>query len=99
LAARNNTDNTGKILPSLGTIDAETNMFDGSAPTSTSAHSVAADRLTRHVYVPIGLATNPAADPTNPCPDVSKGCIAVYLPSFADYEDERPSDRRRSAYR
>jgi DNA-binding beta-propeller fold protein YncE len=88
LAARNNTDNTGKILPSLGTIDAETNMFDGNVPTSISAHSVAADRRTRHVYVPIGLASKPAADPTNPCPDVSKGCIAVYLPSARESEDE-----------
>jgi hypothetical protein len=88
LAARNNTDNTGKILPSLGTIDAKTNMFDGNVPTSTSAHSVAADSKSLHVYVPIGFATNPAADPTNPCPNVKKGCIAVYLPSSLDNERE-----------
>jgi hypothetical protein len=92
LAARNNTDNTGKILPSLGTIDAKTGMFDGNVPTSTSAHSVAADRRSRQVYVPIGFATNPAADPTNPCPDVKKGCIAVYVPSSRESEREGRRD-------
>jgi hypothetical protein len=82
LAARNNTDNTGKITPVLGTIDAFTFEVDASVPTSTSAHSVAADRKSRHVFVPIGLTKTPAADPTNPCP--ANGCIAVYLPSSLD---------------
>jgi hypothetical protein len=92
LAARNNADNTGKIMPSLGTIDAVSHMFDGNVPTSTSAHSVGADRFTHSVYVPIGCATTPAADPTNPCPDVSKGCIAVYLPSAPESKREGGND-------
>jgi hypothetical protein len=88
LAARANTDNTGKIVPSLGTIDAKTNMFDSIVPTSTSAHSVAADSKTRHVYVPIGFPAAGTSDPTNPCPVVTKGCIAVFLPSAPDAEDD-----------
>jgi hypothetical protein len=87
LAARNNTDNTGKITPALGTIDARTNVFDGNVPTSTSAHSVAADRYSHHVFVPIGFPAAGASDPTNPCPTVTKGCIAVYLPSSIDADD------------
>jgi hypothetical protein len=87
LAARNNTDNTGKITPVLGTVDARSNVFDGNVATSTSAHSVAADRVSHHVFVPIGFPAAGASDPTNPCPDVSKGCIAVYLPSSIDADD------------
>jgi hypothetical protein len=94
LAARNYVDNTGKPMPSLGTIDAKTDVFDGNAPTSTSAHSVAADRRSHHVFVPIGFPAAGASDPTNPCPVVSKGCIAVYLPSSIDADD-----RVRSAFR
>ncbi len=90
LGARSNTDNTGKVVPVLGTVDAQTNVWDGNVPTSTSAHSVAADRVSHHVFVPIGFAAAGAADPTNPCPDVTKGCIAVYLPSSID-----PDDRKR----
>jgi hypothetical protein len=88
LAARNNADSTGKLMPSLGAIDARSHMFDGNVPTSTSAHSVAADRFTHSVYVPIGFAATPSADPTNPCPSVAKGCIAVYLPSAPESERE-----------
>lgn len=87
LAARNNTDNTGKITPVLGTIDAKTNVFDGNVSTSTSAHSVAADRVSHHVFVPIGFPAAGASDPTNPCPVVTKGCIAVYLPSSINSDD------------
>ncbi|MBV9653392.1 MAG: hypothetical protein JOZ42_02385 [Acetobacteraceae bacterium] len=85
LAARNNTDNTGKITPVLGSIDARTNTFDGSAPTSTTAHSVAADSRLRRIFVPIGFVppgSPPGTDPTNPCPD--RGCIAVFVPSGND---------------
>jgi hypothetical protein len=88
LAARNNTDNTGKNLASLGTIDAKTNMFDSNVRTSPSAHSVAADSKTLHVYVPIGFPAAGASDPTNPCPVVTKGCIAVFVPSAPDANDE-----------
>ena len=89
LGARNNRDNTGKITPVLGTIDAQTNVFDGNVATSTSAHSVAADRVSHHVFVPIGFPAAAASDPTNPCPNVTKGCIAVYLPSSIDADDRR----------
>lgn len=85
LAARNNTDTQGKIDPVLGTIDASTLQFNGNVSTSTSAHSVAADRLSHHVFVPIGSVAAGASDPTNPCPET--GCIAVYLPSSIDYDD------------
>jgi hypothetical protein len=87
LAARNDTDNTGKTTPVLGTIDAKSNAFDGNVPTSTSAHSVAADKVSHHVFVPVGFPAAGASDPTNPCPDVTKGCIAVYLPSSIDADD------------
>jgi hypothetical protein len=86
-AARADTDNTGKITPALGTVDAKSNVFDGNTPTSTSAHSVAADRYSHHVFVPIGFVAAGASDPTNPCPNVTKGCIAVYLPSSIDHDD------------
>ena len=87
LGARNNTDSSGKIVPVLGTIDAGTNEFDGNTPTSISAHSVAADLVSRHVFVPIGFPATGVSDPTNPCPVVSRGCIAVYLPSSIDDDD------------
>src|ERR1700733_6039978 len=85
LAARSNTNNTGKVSPILGFIDAGINTFDGSVATSTTAHSVAADRFSRRVFVPIGFVPPglPAGtDPTNPCP--TTGCIAVYRPSGHD---------------
>jgi hypothetical protein len=85
LAASANEDNTGETVPELGFVDGGTNMFDGSVATSTTAHSVAASRLNRHVFLPIGLVPpgSPAGtDPTNPCP--THGCIAVYVPSGSD---------------
>jgi len=88
LAARSNTDNTGKITPILGAIDARTNRFDGSATTSTTAHSVAADRFLGRVYLPIGFVpptAPPGTDPTNPCP--THGCIAVYR-ALGDDDDD-----------
>ena len=71
LAARANEDNTGKVIPILGSIDAGTNKLDPSAPTSTTAHSVAADENSHNVFVPIGFVppNSPAGtDATNPCP-------------------------------
>jgi len=85
LGARNNTDNNGTIMPVLGTVDATGNVWDGNTPTSTSAHSVTADKVSHHVFVPIGLVAAGASDPTNPCPKT--GCIAVYLPSAIDGDD------------
>jgi hypothetical protein len=87
LAARGTLTN-GKVTPILGTVDARTFMFDGQNDTSTTAHSVAADKFSHHVFVPIGFVpTNsaPGTDPTNPCPQ--NGCIAVYLPSSIDDDD------------
>ena len=89
LAARGTVDSqSGKVTPILGTVDANTFMFDGGVPTSTTAHSVAADKFSHHVFVPIGFVPtgSPAGtDPTNPCP--TNGCIAVYLPSSIDDDD------------
>ena len=88
LSARGTLDASGKVTPILGTVDARTFMFDGSNATSTTAHSLAADKVSHHLFVPIGyVPTNAAAgtDPTNPCP--KNGCIAVYLPSSIDDDD------------
>jgi hypothetical protein len=96
LAARSNEDNTGKITPILGAVDARTNRFDGSAVTSTTAHSVAADRFLRRVYVPIGFVPpgSPAGtDPTNPCP--THGCIGVYRALGDDDDDGWQRDATR----
>ncbi len=78
LAARANRDNNGTVMPILGTVDANSNMFDGGTPTSTTAHSVAANSDNRHVFVPIGFVS-PGTDLTNPCRE--HGCIAVYVPA------------------
>lgn len=87
LGARSNQNSSGVTTPVLGAIDAVGNVFDGNVATSTSAHSVAADKVSHHVFVPIGFAAAGASDPTSPCP--TKGCIAVYLPSSID-SDDRP---------
>lgn len=79
LAARGNLNSSGKVTPILGSIDAVAHTLDPSAATSTTAHSVAADRFSHDVFVPIGFVPpgSPAGtDPTNPCP--AKGCIAVF---------------------
>ena len=89
LGARNNLMNE-QPDPILGSVDASSNTLDGSAPTSTTAHSVAADKLQHKGFVPIGLVppnSKPGTDPTNPCPD--KGCIAVFVPTVADQLADR----------
>jgi hypothetical protein len=68
LAGRNNPTAAGG--PSLGVIDAFTNQFVTNVPTDASAHSVAADRRTNNVFVPLGPIAND--------PECSAGCIAVY---------------------
>lgn len=85
LGARSNEDTNGVASPALGTIDARINVADQNTPSSTSAHSVAADKKSHHVFVPIGKVAAGASDPHNPCP--TTGCIAVYLPSSIDYDD------------
>lgn len=88
LGARNNEDSNGTIVPVLGVIDATTNVWDENVPDSTSAHSVAADPISHHVFVPQASATSLSSDPTNPCGALlSRGCIAVYLPSSIDNDD------------
>jgi hypothetical protein len=104
LGARSDQNTLGVTTPVLGTIDAGTNQWDGNTPTSTSAHSVAADRVSHHVFVPIGFPATGASDPTNPCPVLTRGCIAVYLPSSIDSDDRTRSahdsdDRTRSAHK
>lgn len=95
LAARNNRVVTGSvstITPILGSIDAISHTVDPSAPTSTTAHSVAADADSHLVFVPIGFVPpgSPAGtDKTNPCP--AKGCIAVYR-AHSEHDDDDRSD-------
>jgi hypothetical protein len=87
LAARN-TLTAGKVTPILGTVDARTNAWDSGVSTSTTAHSVAADPRSHHIFVPIGFVppgSTAGTDSTNPCP--TRGCIAVYLPSSIDDDD------------
>jgi hypothetical protein len=93
LSARGTLDSSGKVTPILGTVDAKTFMFDGSNPTSTTAHSLAADRRSHRLFVPMGYVPSnaPGTDTTNPCPD--HGCIAVYLPSSVDEDDGAKEDR------
>jgi hypothetical protein len=96
LAARNNL-RAGKADPILGSIDAGTNKLDPSAPTSTTAHSVAADQNSHFIFVPIGFVppgSPPGTDPTNPCP--VNGCIAVFRAHSEGGDDQvaqREGDR------
>jgi hypothetical protein len=53
--------------PVLGVIDAKTNKWIENVPTAPGAHSVAADSVSKHAFVP--LTANPS------CP---KSCIGVY---------------------
>jgi len=80
LAARNNTSG-----PVLGVIDADEPSFDNNAPTTTNAHSVAADPIFNNVFVPL---TSGASNTV--CPN---GCIGIYRASQLD-ADDRGDDRR-----
>jgi hypothetical protein len=94
LAARNNLA-AGKLTPILGSIDARSNRLDPSVPTSTTAHSVAADEESHNVFVPIGFVPpgSPAGtDATNPCP--TNGCIAVYRAHSEHFDNEGDDQRR-----
>ena len=66
LAARGTLDNTGKVTPMLGTVDAKASCSTATNPTSTSAHSVAAEKRSHHVFVPIGYVPGNAPGPTRP---------------------------------
>ncbi|PYU11933.1 MAG: cytochrome C nitrite reductase, partial [Acidobacteria bacterium] len=57
--------------PVLGVIDAVTNTWLQNVPSGANAHSVAADPMTNHVFVPL--------QPSASCRAFSNfGCIAVY---------------------
>jgi hypothetical protein len=75
LGADNNLANN-KNAPILGSIDAKTNKLDPSPVSSRTAHSVAADKNSHFVFLPIATPSTTTPDPTNPCP--TTGCIAVY---------------------
>ena len=64
--------------PALGIIDAATNTFLRNVPTpvGANAHSVAADRVNNHVFVPLAAAAT-----NNICP---AGCVAVFWIPDAD---------------
>ena len=68
VAARTNAASAGG--PVVGVISAATNQFVANIPSDVSAHVIAADTRTNHVFVPRG--PNPAD------PDCLNGCITVY---------------------
>jgi len=78
LAADNNLA-MNKFAPVLGSVDAVTHLPDPSPVSSRTSHSVAADKNSHYVFLPIATpsATGIPPDPTNPCP--STGCVQVYL--------------------
>src|SRR5215472_18697084 len=67
-------DNPGG--PVLGVIDAVTNSWIENVSTAFNAHSVAADRVNNHIFVPL---RPPRAGHTPPDPDP---CVAFGGPSF-----------------
>jgi DNA-binding beta-propeller fold protein YncE len=71
--------------PALGVIDARTNRFiENVRPTSSNAHSVAADSENNHIFVP--LRANTKTDSSNQvCPS---GCIAVFASGREDDDDD-----------
>ncbi len=77
-AAFNPTDNRYYVAardfhggPVLGVIDAVTNTWLQNVPTGSNAHSVAADSMTNHIFVPL--------QPSPSCRAFANfGCIAVY---------------------
>ena len=77
-AAFNPTDNRYYVAardmpggPVLGVIDAVTNTWLQNVPSGANAHSVAADPMTNHVFVPL--------QPSASCRAFANfGCIAVY---------------------
>jgi hypothetical protein len=56
--------------PVLGVIDADTNQWLENVPTGTNAHSVAANPLNNHIYVPL-------EDPNTLCGSLP-GCVSVF---------------------
>ncbi|HVH77060.1 MAG TPA: hypothetical protein VM755_19250 [Stellaceae bacterium] len=60
----------GTPTPVLGVIDAQTKQFDENVPTAVGDHSVAADQLRNHVFLP--------SQATSSNPQCSNGCIEVF---------------------
>ncbi len=90
LGARSNLTD-GKANPILGSIDAKTHKLDPSQPSSLTAHSVAADKNSHYVFLPIGIPTAAQSpDPTNICP--TTGCVAVYR-AHPEHTDEEIAQR------
>ena len=58
--------------PVLGVVDALTRTLITTVPTSTNSHSVAADKLNNHVFVPLTAGASNTV--------CANGCIAVYGP-------------------
>jgi hypothetical protein len=88
LAARANVV-AGQVTPKLGSIDALTHKLDPSAPSSTTSHSVAADRFSHFVFLPVGKASL-TTDPHNVCN--TTGCIAVYKAHREHSGDDNQGD-------
>ncbi len=82
LAARNNPAAAGG--PSLGIVNARTRRFVINVASDASAHSVAADARSNHVFVPLG--------PNTTVPNCSTGCIGVY----GNTDSDAASDLRES---
>lgn len=68
----------------LGVIDVHGLKFDGTVATSAGSHSVAADPITNHVFVPL------TGDPNDPL--CAFGCIGVYVASGSDRYDHVDED-------
>jgi DNA-binding beta-propeller fold protein YncE len=91
LAADNNLAKN-KFAPILGSVDAVTHQLDPSPVSSRTAHSVAADKNSHFVFLPIATPAATTPDPTNPCP--STGCVQVYLaqPEGGDHQVAQRDD-------
>ena len=62
--------NATTATPVLGVIDADTNRWIENVPTGTNAHSVAANPVNNHIFVPL-------EDPNTLC-DGRPGCVTVF---------------------
>lgn len=64
-----------EATPVLGVIDADTNTWVENIPTGPNSHSVAANPLNNHIYVPIKYVSGP---PPALCGGLYYGCVAVF---------------------
>ena len=89
LGADNNLANN-KPAPILGSIDAVTHQLDPSPVSSRTSHSVAADKNSHYVFLPIATPAATTPDPTNPCPTTD--CIQVYR-AHSEHSDGEVAER------